>query len=259
MKRLFTAVAMLVVAVAVLMAQDSYNRRVYKVGNDSLPYRELVPQKMSQDVDYPLIIFLHGAGERGIDNEKQLTHGAQMFLNPINRDKYKAYVLFPQCPEDGYWAYDSRPQSFVPDSMPIQEEPTTQVKLLRGLILNYVKNYNVDPNRVYVMGLSMGGMAVYDIVARYPQLFAAAVPICGTVNPERLKDVRGVKFRIYHGDADNVVTVEGSRRAYLELKEHHVNVNYFEFPGITHGSWVQAFNDPDLLKWMFKCIRSDRD
>ena len=114
--------------------------------------------------------------------------------------------------------------------MPIQEEPTTQVKLLRGLILNYVKNYNVDPNRVYVMGLSMGGMAVYDIVARYPQLFAAAVPICGTVNPERLKDVRGVKFRIYHGDADNVVTVEGSRRAYLELKEHHVNVNYFEFP-----------------------------
>ena len=79
MKRLFMAVAMLVVAVAVLMAQDSYNRRVYKVGNDSLPYRELVPQKMSQDVDYPLIIFLHGAGERGIDNEKQLTHGAQMF------------------------------------------------------------------------------------------------------------------------------------------------------------------------------------
>ena len=109
----------------------------------------------------------------------------------------------------------------------------------------------MDRNRIYVVGLSMGGMATYDLAVRFPDTFAAAVPICGTVNPVRLADAANVRFRIFHGDADNVVPVEGSREAYKALKNLGVEVEYIEFPGCNHGSWNPAFNYPGFMEWVF--------
>lgn len=238
------------VAVGAMAQNDAYTRHIYTIGGDTLRYRELVPLNPERD-KYPLVIFMHGAGERGIDNEKQLTHGAQMFLNPVNRKKYPAYVVFPQCPEEGYWAYNERPASFDPDKMPILEEPTKYIKLVRGLVTKYINEGNVNPDRIYLVGLSMGAMAVYDLAERYPSMWAAAVPICGTVNPKRLQNCREVNFSIYHGDADNVVPVEASRAAYARLKEIHTSVEYKEFPGCNHGSWNPAFCEPDFMKWLF--------
>lgn len=83
------------------------------------------------------------------------------------------------------------------------------------------------------------------------EIFAAAVPICGTVNVARLKAAKSVKFRIFHGDADNVVTPEGSRAAYRTLKKEGADVEYIEFPGCNHGSWNPAFNYPDFMSWLF--------
>ena len=98
----------------------------------------------------------------------------------------------------------------------------------------------------------MGAMGTFEMVCRYPDLFAAAIPICGGVNTKRLQQVEtSTSFRIYHGDADPVVPVEFSRDAYTTLKAKDIDVEYIEFPGVDHNSWTPAFNMPDFMKWIF--------
>ncbi len=244
--------ALLMLASACLFAQEEYESRIHvSPQGDTLKYRLLRPETEAAGEKYPLVLFLHGAGERGDDNQKQLVHGGQMWLNPVNREKYPAFVLFPQCPEDGYWAYEKRPSSFTPGEMP-EEQPLTKVAgTLMELLESYLEMPQIDGRRVYVMGLSMGAMGTYDLTIRYPEIFAAAIPICGTVNPQRLQAAKNVKFRIYHGDADDIVPVSGSREAYRALKKAGAEVIYMEFPGVNHGSWNPAFNDADLLPWLF--------
>ena len=234
-------------------AQESYQKKEFvSSSGDSLRYRLLCPAEDKSGEKYPLVLFLHGGGERGNDNETQLTHGGQMFLNPVNREKHPAFVLIPQCPADAYWAYPSRPASFFPAEMPVGQEISPVFKSLKELLDTYLALPQVDKNRIYIVGLSMGGMGTYDMVIRFPELFAAAIPICGTVNPSRLTNVKGVAFRIFHGDADNVVTVEGSREAYMALKKAGIDVEYIEFPGCGHDSWTPAFNYPGFMDWLFE-------
>lgn len=232
--------------------QAAYEKKLFVApSGDSLQYRLLRPEVEKSGQKYPLILFLHGAGERGSDNEKQLTHGGQMFLNPVNREKHPAFVLMPQCPEEGYWAYLSRPVSFVPAEMPVEQEMAPILRTVKELLDTYLALPQVDKSRIYIIGLSMGGMGTFDMAIRYPEVFAAAVPICGTVNPVRLAKCKNVSFRLFHGDADNVVPVEGSREAYKALKACGAKVEYIEFPSCSHGSWVPAFNYPDFMDWLF--------
>lgn len=236
-----------------LSAQQGYEKDVFvSSAGDSLPYRMIRPESMKAGRKYPLVLFLHGAGERGNDNERQLTHGGQMFLNPVNREKYPAFVLVPQCPAGSYWAYTERPKSLFPADMPVGQDESTLSKTLKQLLDTYLAMPEVDKKRIYIVGLSMGAMGTYDLVARYPEIFAAAVPICGSVNPSRLSAAKDVKFRIFHGDADDVVTVEGSREAYKALKAAGAEVEYLEFPGCGHGSWNPAFNYSGFMEWLFK-------
>lgn len=238
-------------------AQESYNRNTFTASDGTqLNYRELTPQAKEKDEKYPLVLFMHGAGERGSDNNKQLFHGAAMFENPVNREAYPAYVIFPQCPENGYWAYHKRPDSFQPDSMPLLTAPTPLINGVRELLEQYRNRPDIDTDRIYIIGMSMGAMATYDLTGRYPEVFAAAIPICGTVNPKRLEKSEDVNFRIYHGDADDIVPVNGSRKAYLKLKEIGANVEYIEMPGINHGSWTPAFNQADFMQWLFSQRKS---
>lgn len=233
-------------------AQENYQKKEFVSSfGDSLSYRLLRPENEQAGSKYPLVLFLHGAGERGSDNEKQLTHGAQMFLNPVNREKYPAFVLIPQCPADAYWAYTSRPASFFPAEMPVVQDISPIFKSLKELLDSYLALPQIDKNRIYIIGLSMGGMGTYDMAIRFPEVFAAAIPICGTVHPIRLANAKGVRFRIFHGDADNVVTVEGSRMAYRALKAAGADVEYIEFQGCGHDSWTPAFNYPGFMDWLF--------
>lgn len=125
--------------------------------------------------------------------------------------------------------------------------------LLVEFIRDFVSTHpDVNTKRIYVIGLSMGAIATYDITSRYPDLFAAAVPVCGAINPEKVKKAAGVKFSIYHGDKDDTVPVECSREAYKALKAAGAKVRYKEFVGCGHGSWNPAFNEPDFLPWLFK-------
>ena len=236
----------------VAYGQNEFEKKVYvTASNDSLNYRLLRPEVEQEGEKYPLVLFLHGSGERGSDNEKQLFHGSQMWLNPVNRENYPAFVLVPQCPESGYWAYTDRPSSFEPDQMPSDIPLSPVFRTLKELIDTYLAMPQVDKKRVYVIGLSMGAMGTYDLAVRYPEIFAAAIPICGTVNPTRLSAAKDVKFRIFHGDADTVVPVSGSRQAYKALKAAGADVEYIEFPGVTHGSWNPAFTQPDFMSWLF--------
>lgn len=247
-------------AVSLQAQEDAYLKRTFiSVGGDTLNYRLLLPEAEQEGQHYPLVLFMHGAGERGTDNETQLVHGGQMFLNPVNREKYPAYVLMPQCPPEAYWAYPERPTSFWPDDMPQGLPVTPMIRAVKELLDSCLALPQVDKSRVYVVGLSMGGMATYDLAVRFPELFAAAVPICGTVNPKRLSAARGVCFRIFHGDADNVVPVAGSREAYKALKAAGASVEYIEFPGCTHGSWNPAFNRPDFMEWLFSKRKEGRE
>ncbi len=176
----------------------------------------------------------------------------KQWINPVNQEKYPAFVLIPQCPTDGYWAYTGRPKSLIPTEMPVGQEISPILQTLKQLLDSYLVMPEVDTQRVYIIGLSMGAMGTYDLVVRYPEIFAAAVPICGTVNPSRLSVAKDVKFRIFHGDADDVVPVKGSREAYKALKAAGADVEYIEFPGCNHGSWNPAFNYPGFMDWLFK-------
>ena len=225
-----------------------YAKCLFTDGADRLPYRMLSPEKTEEGVSYPLVIFLHGSGERGTDNESQLAHGASMFSNPVNASRYPAYVVFPQCKEKT-WTGRVDEREFMPGAG-LPDESRTE-ELVVSLVDELVRNYPIDRDRIYIVGISMGAIAAYDLVCRYPSLFAAAVPICGAVNPERLEAAKNVSFMIFHGEEDDEIPSICSREAYKALHSAGAEVDYVEFAGTGHDCWTLAFNTPTLLPWLF--------
>jgi len=240
-------------SIGYLSAQDltAFKKDIYvNEQGENLPYRVLYPENYNPDSLYPLVLFLHGAGERGNDNELQLTHGATLFANSINRQNYPAIVLFPQCAKDDYWTHVERNgQNW---SYPFKQKPTKSLELAIDLLEETILREAVDVDRVYVTGISMGGMGTFEVLARKPKLFAAAAPICGGSNTELVGlYAKNLPIWIFHGDADNVVPVDLSRKMYQAIRSEGGNVKYTEYPGINHNSWDKVFADSTYLKWMF--------
>ena len=252
---------LLLISVTMLSAQSRSVRRAFKAEvftsatDFQLPYRVLWPKGYEDDTEqkYPLILFLHGAGERGTDNELQLVHGSSMFLE--NREDYPAIVVMPQCATGDYWAqvaYEDQQRFFNFDEIP---NPSTAAAL--ELLDYFLSQEQVDADRVYIMGLSMGGMGTFEVLARRPNTFAAAVPICGGTNTALLPIyAEKVPLWIFHGADDSIVTVEHSRQVVKALEMLGVPVKYTEYPGVNHNSWDNAFADPDLLPWLWSHRRS---
>lgn len=244
-------------------AQDLslFKKQVYQNENGStLPYRILYPENYDKNQTYPLLLFLHGAGERGDDNEAQLVHGAKLFVDAENRKKYPAIVVFPQCPKADYWARVDRSEDRKVWHYPFYDEPTQALGNVIQLLEKLFKEEAIDENRVYISGLSMGGMGTFELLANRPDLFAAAAPICGGGNltlAERY--AHNTDFWIFHGDADVVVPVELSRNMNNRLQNLGANVKYSEYEGVNHNSWDNAFAEPDYLKWLFSKHKKSGD
>ena len=151
MKKILLVFTMMFVA-AVAFGQQTYEKGefVSQKSGEKMLYRYLAPENPQHGKKYPLVIFLHGSGERGNDNQAQLFHGSGQFLNPVNREKYPAYVLFPQCPEGVPGAYMPRLETLVPKDMPLDPPQAPIVTLLLELIDSYIARPDVDPRRVYM-------------------------------------------------------------------------------------------------------------
>lgn len=229
---------------------DRLEKRVY-VGTtgERLPYRLFVPEKVHQDQKLPLILFLHGAGERGDDNARQLVHAQVLrFISDEVRAKHPCFLVAPQCPAGMKWS-DVDWSKRVPPALP--EKPSLPMRLTMELLESLQKEFRIDPDRLYVTGLSMGGYGSFDLAMRWPDRIAAAMPICGGGDTSRAKQVAQIAFWIFHGAADAVVPVSLSRQMVDALKAAGATVRYTEYPGVGHNSWSKAYEEPELVEWLF--------
>jgi predicted peptidase len=229
-----------------------YEKKTLISGGDTLQYRIAYPVNYRVDKAYPLIVFLHGSGERGNDNELQLKHGGKLFAREDIRNNHTAIVIFPQCPKDSAWSRFKRGKKineWIYDANPAATTPALLVKkLMDSLILNGI----AQRNKIYIGGLSLGGMGTYDMLARYPGYFAAAFPICGATDVNAfLTKAAPVPMWMFHGADDVVVPPTFNRELYKGLMEKGARkVKYTEYPGVNHNSWDNAFAEPELLSWL---------
>ena len=238
------------------LAQDfsAYQKKWLVQGADTLPYRLLLPEQYDANKTYPVIFFLHGSGERGRDNEKQLVHGGKLFLIDSIRKKYPAIIVFPQCSVNDYWSNvlrmhdDKGNRNF---SFLTAGEPTQAMKLLQLLVTNVLDEYPVNKKQVYAGGLSMGGMGTFEIVRRMNGVFAAAISICGGANTQTAKQINKTAWWIFHGGKDDVVLPEYSSIMADALKRAKANVKLTIYPNANHNSWDSSFAEPLLLPWLF--------
>ena len=221
----------------------SYNKYIEK--GDTLNYRQLFP-----DADtlrkYPLVIFLHGSGERGNDNEAQLKWGVMNFATDQNMMQHPAFVIAPQCPEKISWSNFSR------TDMRLQPTPTRPMELLIGLIHQMVKTSAIDSNRIYITGLSMGGYGTYDAIERYPRLFAAAVPVCGGGDTSRAASIAHLPIWIFHGAEDPAVNPIYSLNMLQALTRAGAHPGFTQYPESGHFSWLGAYSDALMMEWLFR-------
>ncbi len=219
------------------------------VGTSKVPlkYRLLKPLDYRPGKKYPLILFLHGAGERGDDNLVTLKHAAKDFADIERRKKYPCYVVVPQCPKEQKW-------SDVDWSKASSEQPKTASQSLQSakeLIDEMVETAGVDKNKIYITGLSMGGYGTWDAIARYEGFFAAAAPVCGGGDPKMVGKFARLPIWCFHGEADPVVKVLRSREMIDALKTIGSPVKYTEYPGVNHDSWTATYANPDFYQWLF--------
>lgn len=216
---------------------------------DTLNYRQLSPDYNTLR-QYPLVIFLHGSGERGSDNEAQLKWGVMNFATPQAMAMYPAYVVAPQCPAKQSWSNFSRNNKT--DETRLMDTPTKTMELLIQLIEKLTKELPVDHDRIYITGLSMGGFGTYDAIERYPDLFAAAVPVCGGGDLTKAESIKKIPIWIFHGSEDTTVDPQYSLDMAEALTRAGAHPGLTLYPEVGHFSWLAAYSDPLMMEWMFR-------
>ena len=245
---------------AMLGAQDldRYEKKLYILKGDTLRYRVLYPKDYVKSRSYPVITFLHGSGERGSDNQAQLTHGGKLFLDEALRDEFQAIVIFPQCPKDSSWRYiktrrDSTSATGRAVDFTMTPDAPTPTRLVKSLLDSLIKSKVADKKRMYIGGLSLGGFGTFNMIERYPNYFVAAFPICGGGDLQAAgRFAKHTAVWIFHGDKDQSVDVKYSRDYYTALKKAGADVRYTEYPGVGHNSWDKAYASRDLFEWLLQ-------
>jgi len=256
-KALFGFFIVIIAAQTVIsqIRETGFLNRSVKVGGSEYRYVVYVPRKFARTKSWPVIVALHGGGEYGSDGLRQ-TNGYISRAIRLNPDRFPAVVVIPQAKADGTpgWQLEGG-------------------KAALAALDRSIKEFSGDPKRVILTGGSAGGNGTWSIASRFPERFAAVVPICGFVSkfsgrtsgvnypsiaPEGdvfefvAKRVSALPIWIFHGDADDRVSVEESRKMYAALKTVGANVQYTELPGVDHNAWDPAYARADLIEWMLK-------
>lgn len=253
--RLLTALLLVSVLALAASARDdkaAFKERTITDGASSYRYKVLVPANWTAKKKWPVILFLHGAGERGDDNLAQTRVGIGPALEQ-QKETLQAVVVLPQCPRERWWP-----------------EPEMQAHALRALD-EAEKEFNGDTSRIYLTGLSMGGYGAWAIAASNPKRFAALAVVCGGVrtppragarssplevaagdDPYRAtaEKIGKLPIWVFHGGADPVVPVTESQKMVEAFKSLGVNARYTEYAGVGHNSWDKAYAEAELFPWM---------
>ena len=219
-----------------------------------LLYRWAEPAKVEPGKTYPLVILFHGAGERGADNVRQLVWGAEPLLRHMRERGIEGYFIAGQVPNGQQWV--DTPWGNVAHRMPAK--PSEPMALALELVDRTLAERPVDRTRVYATGISMGGYGTWDAVQRRPELFAAAMPICGGGDTHLAWKIRDVPIWTWHGDADTVVPTVRSREMVSALWAVDGKVRYTEVPGCGHGAWGPAYGSREALDWLFSRRKASR-
>ncbi len=177
---------------------------------------------------WPMILFLHGSGERGTDLSKVKINGLPKLVE--TETNFPFIVVSPQCPEEQGWDTDA----------------------LYALVQEITKTYRVDTNRLYLTGLSMGGFGTWNMAITYPKLFAAIAPVCGGGNPAKVAAVRHIPVWVFHGTDDTVVPIQKSEDMVTALQKAGGNVRFTRYEKTGHDAWTKAYSQPELYPWFLQ-------
>jgi predicted peptidase len=216
--------------------ERGFVNKVHKGKDGDSKYVVFVPHGYAGDKDYPLILFLHGAGERGDDGELPVKQGIGSAIKFKNTEKtFPFFVVFPQCRVKGNW------KAGGPDA-----------ERALAILAEVQKAYKIDARRVYLTGLSMGGYGTWSLAAAYPDRWAAIVPICGGGDPTTAEKIKHIPCWCFHGDQDKAVNVKRSREMIDALKKAGGSPRYTELPHVGHNSWDPAYVTGELYSWLLK-------
>jgi predicted peptidase len=232
---------------------NSFKLAAYEYNNtleNRLPYRLFQPTKKKTG-EYPLILYLHGGGERGTDNLKQLDGIVSFLTSTKIQRKHPSFVLAPQCQPGRQWLntiflrtpYGHYVQNDIPES--------DEMKMIVNTIHQLCHEYPIDKNKIYVLGYSMGSSGTWDIVTRYPDLFAAAIPISGVSDTTIADKIVHIPIWAFHGEEDSIAPVRLNQEMQSAINNAGGNCKLTTFPGIAHGCVYNALHCPGLVDWLF--------
>ncbi|MDG2371822.1 MAG: prolyl oligopeptidase family serine peptidase [Flavobacteriaceae bacterium] len=230
-----------------------FNYGAFENKNDTLPYRIIIPKDYSPAKSYPILIFLHGSGERGNDNEAQLIHGSKIMGSSNFQSTYNSFVVFPQCGSNDYWANipfwkKTNKKRFVFSK---ELSKNNMLNAVLDLIESLESRYSIDSSRRYIGGLSMGGMGTIELIAQKPNFFAAAFAICGGGHPSWASKIKNTPLWLLHGTDDDVVNVKFSKKLARKLIRLNSDTKLTLYPNTKHNSWSLAFKEAELFSWLF--------
>lgn len=224
--------------------------------NQTMPYRLFKPPAYDKKRQYPLVLWLSGAAGRGSNNQNQISFGnvlgAHVWTTPENQTKHPCFVVAPQCPENQAWSEGRDPVT----NNPLEAKPAAPLLLALEIVHELRKRFRIDARRLYVAGQSMGGFGTWAVIEAYPKMFAAAIPLCGGGDPTQAPKLTTLPIWAFHGAKDESVSVEGSRSMIAAIRNAGGNPRYNEYPDTNHDVWTKAFNEPELLPWVFAQKRS---
>jgi predicted peptidase len=228
---------------------DSLLPRTFSASSGkTLPYRIFIPEMSSSQRPYPLVVFLHGGTGSGVDNISQISgsnwRGAHLWIQADNQERHPCFVLAPQLPK--LWRWD----------VVGHHQLSLYAEVLVELLAELKNEFPIDENRLYLTGQSLGGWGTWDLIAKRPGLFAAAVPVCGGGDPSSAVGLRDVAVWAFHGRRDSQIPVERSREMVAALQEVGASIRYTEYKLLGHDIWDKAYSEPDLVDWLFSQNRN---